>query len=300
MASLPLDSILLKQRAQLRALRVLAALYLCLSGCVSRAHLAITTTERPVHTRASIRHVVDLYVCAAWLEDVQAYEARFGDSRCLARALVQPDKILLQAIEAALADTNSLVPLAAPAYQVAYGKLLSPNSLSQGQLDTAVRDAFWADAHLGPAVLARTAHHLRLGGEQCGDCPQLDLREKETLSWAAFQRYISAYIWPVQEPNEETVQVYVCGAHNGVTALQLVDDRMLDAGFFGAVTLAENAAAHTKIAGIVLGQHSLAETQDLIADFLASEATLRTICQALDDKRWFFNIEVSECAPPRR
>lgn len=197
------------------------------------------------------------------------------------------------AVRRAIDDAKVLVPLAASAYDQAYAQLEAPGDHSPAELDAIVRDASWADAHLGPAALARSNHYLAEMHVECRDCPPMAL-QSYSLTWGDFIPNVQAYVWPARDEDGQT-HIHVCSAVNGARELEMTDARALEVGFLVAVVLAEDAATRCFIADLAARNLDVSEASEVIDQFIDSPAARRVACRRVEQVAWFTGLVVTDC-----
>lgn len=271
--------------------RLLSLLCFATSACTPA-----TSPPTSVVTQSDLHAEINRYVCAAWLEDVELYEARFADTRC-ATAMSSAPRELQDVVAHAVADTSVLVPLAAAAYDRAYAGLEAPGERTQAQRDAIVRAAYWEDSHLGPVAVSRSAHYLAEQGVDCTDCARLE-PVSESLSWAQFAPYLNAYLWPARADGEEQTHIHVCSAQNGVETLGLDDPVKIDAGFLTAIALAEDETTQRAIAEIAARNLPVEVARNELAVLLDTPEARTVICRRLEQTTWFTGIVVTDCNAP--
>ncbi len=245
--------------------------------------------ESPI-TTAEIRGRIDHHVCAAWLDDVELYEARFGDPRCAE----PPDgSALAQAVAQGVSDAAVLVPLAADAYERAYAELEDPRGRGRDELDAVVRAVYWSDPRLGAAAMARVLHHLARAGLECVDCEALVPPSRTSLDWTAFEPHVLAHLWPHE--GEARTEILVCSAVNGVEALGLSDARSIDTGFLAALALAEDSDTSLAIRAIVERNLPVDQTRIELGLLLDSPRARALVCSRIAATSWFTGVVVSDC-----
>jgi hypothetical protein len=226
---------------------------------------------------------------------MQLYEVRFSDIRCAEERTSDLSDIAAQAIRLALHDCGPLVILAEAAYERAYVDLEQSPPPPADAADGFVHAAFWADPHLGPTTLSRAKQRLEEHGLECTDCPVAPAVERESMTWAEFERYISAYIWPAQVSETDEIQVYICSANNGVEELGLSGTARLNAAFLAAVALASDDLTRDVLAHLAKQDMSLAVARSAVAQLIASDDARRVICKSVEAHAWYTGVIVDAC-----
>lgn len=269
--------------------RILAT---ALLGCACQP-ASVTSPNTKNITSAEIRSRIDHYACAAWIDEISAYEARFGDSRCTSEPSAPSP--LDTAIAAGVADAAVVVPLAAGAYDRAYAELDVPGGRSNHELDAVVRAIYWSDPHLGPAAENRVVVHLAKSGIRCSDC-SVSVPQAHVLDWGKFELHVLAYMWPERVEDEQT-HIHVCSARNGVEALGLSESMGLEAGFLAALALAEDAEIQASIRSLLVENPAPEAARIAVERMLDTEQAREVACARVSESAWFTGLQVPECRP---